>query len=216
MQKNYTKIAVILDRSGSMDSIKSATIEGYNSFLRGQQEVEGRCDISLYQFDDKYEVVYEDRDISKAPFLNNTNFVPRGNTALLDAIGRTVNHLGNKLHKLREQDRPEKVIVVIQTDGYENASQEFSRSGVRDMITHQKEKYNWVFVFLGANQDAIITAQSYGINVGTSITYSSNYTGTSNTYSALTALCSGARCAAIADMQDMSFSAEDRKNSYIN
>ena len=210
MKKNYAKIVVVLDRSGSMESVKNATIEGFNKFLQGQKEVEGECDISLYQFDDKYEAVFEDKNIQEAPKLTDKTFVPRGWTALLDAIGRTINKLGNDLHALREKDRPEKVFFVIQTDGYENDSKEFTREKIFDMIKHQTEKYSWKFIFLGANQDAIATAQSYGIGSNTSLTYSATSIGTDRAYYSMNSVVSGARCAAFDDFKAYSFSQEDR------
>ncbi len=185
MKKNYTKIVVILDRSGSMDKVKNATIEGFNSFIKDQSLIPGECDISLYQFDDQYEIVYENRNIKDAPYLDNKTFVPRGWTALLDAIGRTINSLGNQLSRIKESNRPSKVIVVIQTDGEENRSKEFKLNDIFEMISHQKNKYNWEFVFLGANQDAIKNAARMGIDSSSSITYANNIIGTSSLYKSL-------------------------------
>lgn len=218
MKKDYSKIVVVLDRSGSMSSIKDATIEGFNKFIDAQRELvkedgtsAGECDISLYQFDDVYETVYKNKDIKYAPKLTSETFVPRNSTALLDAIGKTINDIGEELKNKKEKDRPEKVIFVIQTDGMENASKEFTRNKIFDLITHQKSKYNWSFIFLGANQDSIATATSYGINLNSSITYNASSVGTSNVYNAMTILTSGTRCAAMQDVQLMSFSTSDRE-----
>jgi uncharacterized protein YegL len=222
MKKDYAKIVVVLDRSGSMSSIKNSTIEGFNKFLDSQRELvkedgtaAGECDISLYQFDDRYEAVYENKDIKLAPKLNQETFVPRGGTALLDAIGKTIDKLGNTLRDLKESNRPEKVIFVIYTDGEENSSKEYNRNTIFDMITHQREKYNWAFVFLGANQDAIATATSYGISAGAAITYGANTIGTTNVYNAMNIYTSGTRCAAIQDVQYMSFTQSDRDSTNI-
>lgn len=182
MKNNYTDISIILDRSGSMDSIKTDTIGGFNSFLKEQQSVGGECTISLYQFDDRYEMIYEGKKIKNAPSLNNETFVPRGWTALLDAIGRTINSTGARLSKMKESDRPSKVIIVIVTDGQENQSKEFTKNQIFDMITHQKNNYNWQFVFLGANQDAIKVAGDYGIAKSSTLTYATSSIGTQSAY----------------------------------
>ncbi len=185
MSKNYCDLTILLDKSGSMEAVKSDTIGGINSFLDDQSKIAGECRVSLYQFDDEYETTYENALISVAPRLNNDNYRTRGWTALLDAIGKTVNSIGNRLSKLPENDRPSKVIFVIQSDGQENRSKEFTRVAIFDMIKHQQEKYNWKFVFLGANMDAIATASSYGISSKSSLTYAANSGGTSNLYKSL-------------------------------
>lgn len=185
MKKDYTKIAIILDRSGSMDITKSATIEGFNSFIESQRKDNVECNVSLYQFDDQYEVVYENKDVRNAPLLTNTSFVPRGWTALLDAIGNTINRLGDELSSTKESARPEKVIVAIITDGAENKSKVFSRNQVFNMIKHQSEKYNWKFMFLAANQDAIATAGSYGIAAASSLTYGQTNSGTKMAFTSM-------------------------------
>lgn len=192
---NSCEIALILDRSGSMESIKTDTIGGFNKFLDSQKRVDGKCRISLYQFDDRYDVVYENKDIQDAPLLDDKTFVPRGWTALLDAIGRTVNDLGSRLNKLPEKERPQKVMVVIMTDGAENTSKEFSREKIFEMIKHQTDKYSWNFIFLGANQDAIATAQSYGIGANSTLTYAASSVGTKSAFNSLSTAMSGARCA---------------------
>ncbi len=185
MSKDYCDLTILLDKSGSMEGVKSDTIGGINSFLDEQSKVSGECRVSLYQFDDEYETTYENALVSVVPRLNNDNYKTRGWTALLDAIGKTVNSIGHRLSKLHENDRPSKVILVIQSDGQENRSKEFTRIAIFDMIKHQQEKYNWNFVFLGANMDAIATASSYGISSKSSMTYAANSVGTSNLYKSL-------------------------------
>jgi hypothetical protein len=208
MKENYTDITVVLDRSGSMESIKDDTIGGYNKFLKGQKEVKGECTISLYQFDDKYEPVYEGQNIQHVAELNNETFVPRGWTALLDAIGRSINDTGARLAKLKEEDRPDKVIFVIQTDGAENQSKEFTREKIFEMIKHQSNNYNWKFLFLGANQDAIATATSYGIISNNSITYAANNIGTHYALSGVSCNITNYRSNIT---MDCGFTDEDRK-----
>lgn len=206
MKQDYTDITVILDRSGSMASVKDDTIGGFNSFLSEQKKVKGKCTISLYQFDDKCETVYENLDIQAAP---NLALEPRNNTALLDAIGESINRTGNRLKSMLESARPSKVIVLIQTDGQENASKKFTKDKIFEMISHQREKYNWEFVFLGANQDAIATAASYGIARGSSLTYASNSMGTQEIYKSLNKNFTNFRCSVT---NDASFDNEDRAN----
>lgn len=210
MKTGYSKIIIVLDRSGSMQSVRSSTIEGFNKFLSQQKEIEGKCDVSLYQFNTTFETIYKNRDIQEVPNLTEKTFVPNGFTALLDAIGNTINLLGNDLRNTAEKNRPEKVFFVIQTDGEENSSKEFTRDKIFEMIKHQTDKYNWKFVFLGANQDAIQVGMSYGIAAGASLTYSSTPVGTSHAYNTMNTFISGARCAAIADFQNYSFTQADR------
>lgn len=178
MKENYTDINIVLDRSGSMEQVKSDTIGGFNSFLNEQKAVEGEATITLVQFDDVYEEVYKAAPLSEAKPLDNETFVPRGWTALLDAIGRTIIETGKRLATMKEADRPENVIFVILTDGLENASREFDRQRISEMISHQRDVYKWEFVFLGANQDAIATAGDMGITQANALTYAANPAGT--------------------------------------
>lgn len=171
---NTAHIAVVLDRSGSMSSVLDATIEGFNAFLSKQKETAGEATMTLVQFDDKYEVNYENRPLKDVPLLSRETFIPRGWTALLDAVGKTINSVGEQLRKLPESERPEKVIVVIQTDGQENKSSEFTASQIQKMIAHQREKYDWQFVFLGANIDAFATATTFSIPHTMVLQYNAN------------------------------------------
>ncbi len=157
-------IAVVLDRSGSMESIRESTIEGFNEFLQGQKAVPGEATLTLVQFDNEYQVHHDATPLAGVPPLNDGTYVPRGSTALLDAIGRTINTLGARLAATPERDRPSRVLFTIITDGMENASQEFSREKIFDMITHQRERYGWQFMFLAANQDAIASGRDMGID----------------------------------------------------
>jgi uncharacterized protein YegL len=160
MRKNHTEIVCIVDRSGSMASIKTDAEGGFDSFIVEQKKVKGTASVTLVLFDDKYEVAYQDKDLKNVPLLN---LVPRGNTALLDAIGRTINEVGSRLASTAEKDRPGKVMVCIVTDGQENASKEFTKTKIKEMIDHQRSKYSWEFSYLGANQDAFAEANQIGI-----------------------------------------------------
>ncbi|CAN5485090.1 VWA domain-containing protein [soil metagenome] len=181
--KDKTDITIILDRSGSMSSVKDDTIGGFNNFLGEQQKVEGEAVLSLVQFDDQYEVVYLDKDINSADKLTDETFQPRGMTALFDAVGRTINSVGNRLAVLPEAERPNQVLFVIFTDGFENSSQEFNAAKISEMITHQRNVYKWEFMFIGANQDAVLSAQEIGIPAAAALTYAANEEGTRAAYS---------------------------------
>jgi hypothetical protein len=165
-----SRIAVVLDRSGSMASVRKETIDGFNEFVNGLRSEPGECSLKLVQFNQKYQEVF-DKPLSDVPLLTEETFVPGGNTALFDAIGGTVVSLGEDLKKMPEADRPQKVIVMILTDGMENASQEYTQDKIREMVTHQKEVYAWDFVFLGSNQDAVLTASKFGIHQQSAMTY---------------------------------------------
>ena len=185
MKKDYTDINIVLDRSGSMESIKSDTIGGFNSFLNEQKKVAGEATITLVQFDDIYEEVYKAIPLESAPLLNNDTFIPRNTTALLDAIGKTIVQTGKRLAAMNEDVRPEKVIFVILTDGLENASREYRIEQINQMISHQRDAYKWEFIFLGANQDAISTASQMGISQANALTYAANTIGTQKAFDAV-------------------------------
>jgi len=168
---NSTEIVVVLDRSGSMSSIKKATIDGFNEFLQGQRAVEGVCKLTLVQFDNNYEEVYKDKDILAAEPLTDATYTPRGSTALLDAIGNAIIDRKDKIRRMDADMRPTKVVFVIITDGEENASTGFTGSQIKEMIQHQEDVEKWDFMFLGANQDAVVTARMYGITPGKAMSY---------------------------------------------
>jgi len=183
---NHDHITFVLDRSGSMASIRRATIDGSNNFIESQKL--GDASFTLIQFDDEYEILYDSVNIKDVPKLSNETFFPRGTTALLGAIGRAIDETGAKLAALPKLKRPRKVYFIVNTDGRENASQscswseQYTLKKVNDMINHQKSVYNWEFIFLGANQDAIASASSIGISPECSITYTSNEHGVENLY----------------------------------
>ena len=177
-----TYIAIVLDRSGSMESIAKETINGFNAFLKEQTNVKGNAKITLVQFDHEYQIVYEAIDIGKVPGLNPENYIPRGLTALLDAIGKTINSTREKINKMKEKVRPSKVIFVVITDGQENHSRHYNRNKIFKKIRKMEEKYGWEFVFLGANQDAIAEAAVLGIKANKSMTYAADSAGASEMF----------------------------------
>jgi len=163
MKKNLTEIVFILDRSGSMGGLERDTIGGYNSFIEKQQKESGEANLSTVLFDHEYELLHDKIDIRKVKPLTKNEYFVRGTTALYDAIGNSIEITGKRLAETEEKERPSKVIFVITTDGMENASNEYTQEKVKSMVEHQKEKYSWEFLFLGANIDAVKTAASFGI-----------------------------------------------------
>lgn len=157
---DLTEIILVVDRSGSMASIQADASGGLNNFIKEQREMPGRANVTLVQFDTVYEKLLDNVPIQR---VDKYKLEPRGATALLDAMGRTIIDVGTRLHHTPEHQRPGKVVMVIVTDGEENSSREFAKEKVFEMVRHQQEKYQWQFIFLAANQDAIQVAHTYGI-----------------------------------------------------
>ncbi len=177
MNRNLAEIAFILDRSGSMSSLQEQAISGFNRFLADQVAQPGDARLTLVLFDDEYLVPVEALAIRDVPLLDAATYVPRNTTALLDAIGLTVDRLGQRLAVMPEIERPAQVIVAILTDGLENASTRYTWKDIASRIRHQREKYNWQFLFLGANQDAIATASKMNIGAINAATFVANEAG---------------------------------------
>jgi hypothetical protein len=173
-----TEIICITDRSGSMNAIRHDVVGGYNRFINDQKAVPGEARMTFVQFDDLYERLYEGVAIETVPYLSLDTYVPRGSTALMDAIGRTLNEQGERIAREKWAD---KVIVTIITDGQENASVKFRTDEIREMITHA-EQHGWSFVFLAANQDAFATAAHYGISAATTQNFVANAAGAAQAY----------------------------------
>lgn len=163
MNSNLTEIIFLLDRSGSMAGLESDTIGGFNAFIEKQRKLEGKTLVTGVLFDDQYEIVWNGTEAEKVKLTEEEYYV-RGCTALLDAVGKTILDVGYRLSKTKEDNRPGKVIFVITTDGFENASTEFTYDKVKELIKHQQEKYRWEFIFLGANIDAEREADNLGID----------------------------------------------------
>ena len=193
MKKNLTEMVFILDRSGSMRHLAEDTIGGFNSMIEQQKKEDGDAYITTVLFDHEYEMLHNHVDIKDVELITSEEYYARGMTALLDALGRTINSVGERLNNTPEDERPEKVIFVVTTDGFENASQEFTKSGVKKMIEHQQEKYSWTFMFLGANMDAVGEAMSLGMNPQFARTYTASDIGTQSLYSAVSSTLSYAR-----------------------
>lgn len=190
MMKNLTEIVFILDRSGSMAGLEDDTIGGFNAMIEKQKNEEGDAFVSTILFDNYIEVIHDRVDIRKVRPMTRRDYYVRGCTALLDAVGRTIRHIGNVHKYAREEDRPEKTLFVITTDGMENASREYSYERVRRMIEHEKEKYGWEFIFLGANIDAAREAARFGITEDRAVNYHADSVGTAVIYEAVSeAVC---------------------------
>lgn len=184
---DYRHYILIVDRSGSMQTIKDDAQGGIREFAREQARLPGRATLSLYQFDDQHEQVHDFAPLSK---VLSYKLVPRGMTALLDACGMAVQHEGEKLAQLPEDERPSKVIVLITTDGHENASTEYTQEQVKELTTQQQDKYGWVFSYIGANQDSFTVAKAMGIPMASTMDYASSGIGTRSAYSAASAASS--------------------------
>lgn len=169
MNKNYTEIVVVMDRSGSMQTIRSDMEGGLNKFFDDQKKIHGKCICSLFQFDGFYEPVFQAQNVTDVPPIT---LQPRGATALLDAIGKTIDSVGFRLKNMPEAQRPEKVVFVIVTDGQENSSREFTKPQVTEMIKLQQDTYKWQFIYLGAGHDAITEATAIGIYANNAMTFS--------------------------------------------
>ncbi|MBU9712829.1 vWA domain-containing protein [Evansella tamaricis] len=163
MNKDITEIIFLLDRSGSMEGLEGDTIGGFNSFIKRQCELDGETNLTAILFDDEYEVLWNGVD-AKTVKLTQEEYYVRGCTALLDSVGKTILDVGYRLSHTLENRKPGKVIFVITTDGMENASREFTYEKVKELIKHQQEKYNWEFIFMGANIDTVKEATSLGIS----------------------------------------------------
>ena len=185
MRKGLTEVVFILDRSGSMSGLEADTIGGFNSMIAKQKKEEGEAYISTVLFDDTCEVLYDRVPVNKVEPMNDNQYYVRGCTALLDAIGGAIHHIGNVHKYAREEDRPEKTLFIITTDGMENASRQYSYEKVKEMVERQKEKYGWEFLFLGANIDAIDVAGKFGIDSNRALNYVSDHKGTQLNYEVL-------------------------------
>lgn len=163
MKQNYAHIAILLDRSGSMQSIATDVIGGFNKFLEDQKQLTGEATLTLVQFDDEYEILYNKSKLNDIKELTSKTFVPRGTTALNDSIGKLIVTTGEELAKLSEDERPDRVVFLIITDGYENASHEYTGEKIKEMVKHQETNYKWQFVFIGTDIDSMSEGNSRGM-----------------------------------------------------
>lgn len=187
-----THVTFVLDSSGSMSQIKEDTVGGFNTFLTDQQDEDGTASVSLYDFNTNVNSVYEGRPIEEAPRLDDTNYMPGGSTALYDAIATAIKGTDAYFASLEQEDRPENVIVVVLTDGKENAS-ETPQEQIQEQVEYRREEFEWEFLFIGANQDAALTAESVGIDRDKSLDMDHSGEGTQAAYESTSDRVSQAR-----------------------
>lgn len=193
MRKGLTEVIFILDRSGSMRGLEDDTIGGFNSMIEKQRKEDGEAFISTVLFDDSSEVLYDRVPVGKVEPMNDKQYYVRGCTALLDAIGGAIHHISNVHKYAREEDRPEKTLMIITTDGMENASHQYTYDKVKKMVEQVKEKDGWEFLFLGANIDAIEVAGRFGIDEDRALNYECDSAGTKLNFSVLSNAVSAVR-----------------------
>ena len=202
MKKGLIEIVFILDRSGSMAGLEADTIGGYNSMLEKQKQEEGEAFVSTVLFDSEIEVLHDRISIDSIEPITGDEYYVRGTTALLDAVGGAIHHIGNVHKYARDEDVPEKTLFIITTDGMENSSYKYSYRKVKHMVERQKEQYGWEFIFLGANIDAAEVAGRFGVDESRAVRYKSDSKGTRLNYKVMTEMVSMARCSESAE--DMS------------
>ena len=190
MKKNLTELVFILDRSGSMSGLEKDTIGGFNAMIEKQKKQDGECIVSTVLFNNDSQVIHDRVPLDKIEPMTERDYYVSGGTALIDAIGGAIHHIGNVHKYARKEDVPENTIFIITTDGYENASYRYSSDKVKHMIEHEKEKYGWEFLFIGANIDAVETAKRYGINQDRAVNYHADAQGTDIVYATVSqAVC---------------------------
>lgn len=194
MKKGLTELVFILDRSGSMAGLESDTIGGFNALMEKQKKEAGEAVITTVLFDDKYELLHDRINLKGVSAMTEKEYYVRGCTALLDAIGATIHKIGNVQKQTSDEERAEKVLFVITTDGMENASREYNAAKIKSMIERQKERYGWEFLFLGANIDAVETAAGFGINADRAVNYHADKIGTRLNYNVVCEAVTNIRC----------------------
>jgi uncharacterized protein YegL len=182
MKQDLTEIVFLIDRSGSMSNLTEDTVGGFNSFIKEQKEKDGEAKLTTVLFDNYYEIFHDGVDIKNVKNITNKDCYARGATALLDAIGKTINEVGCRLNGMAEDEKPSKVIFIITTDGQENASREFTVDVVKKIVETQTNVFNWQFLFLGANIDSFSSAMSIGIQSAFVSNYSANHIGGQSVY----------------------------------
>ncbi len=191
---NTTELVFIIDRSGSMQGLEADTIGGFNSMIEKQKAEEGECYVSTVLFDDVSEVLHDRVPLEKVKPMTRKDYYVRGCTALIDAIGGAIHHIGNVHKYARKEDVPQNTLFVITTDGMENASRRYSSDKVKKMIEKQKERYGWEFIFIGANIDSVQTASKIGIGADRAVNYVHDGEGTRIMYDTVARAASNMRC----------------------
>jgi uncharacterized protein YegL len=185
MKRNFSEIVCIIDRSGSMASIQDDAIGGFNTFLEAQKKEDGEASLTRVIFDDQYEIIDENKPLDEVEPFTKETYVPRGMTALMDAVGKTITTVAERISNTPEDEKPEKVIFAILTDGAENSSREYDRNKIFEMIKSKKETERWEFIFLAANQDAMLAGTSMGIDAGDTVSFAATGKGTKMAYDSM-------------------------------
>ena len=202
MKKGLTEIVFILDRSGSMSGLEADTIGGFNSMLEKQKKEEGEALISTVLFDDQTEILHDRENIDKVERISDKEYYVRGCTALLDAVGGAIHHIGHIQKEMPEEERPEKTLFIITTDGMENSSREYSYAKVKKMVEKKKKKNHWEFVFLGANIDAVAVAGKFGVAANRAVRYECDSVGTALNFDVMSKMVSCARACTGSEMME--------------
>ncbi len=187
MKKDYCHIGIVLDSSGSMSTIQNDIVGTFHEFIKTQKELPGDCTFSLYSFSGEVDRLIDFEDLKKSTKDFMEDYIPNGCTALYDGIGTAIYEIGKRLHSMKEEDRPDKVLIAIITDGEENFSREYNHAKVTEMIKEQKGKYQWEFLFLAANQDAMAVGATFGVSNKNCMTFSASGQGVKNLTSSLDA-----------------------------
>lgn len=212
MKQNLTEMLMILDMSGSMHSLRADTIGGYNSLIEEQKKEDGEAVVTTVLFNNDYIVLHDRVNIKDVMPITEKEYVPCGSTALLDAIGQGVTVVGKALAEMPEEERPSKVVVTIITDGYENSSREYDWATIKAMIKEQREKYNWIFTFIGADIDTMQVSNSLGIDAKLSKSYTKDSAGSNSVYASVSKAMKKVRASEGAvDMDEMAMTLDEIK-----
>ena len=218
MKKGLTEVVFILDRSGSMSGLEADTIGGYNSMLEKQKTGEGEVIISTVLFDDKIEVIHDRKPITEVKPISGEEYYVRGCTALLDAIGGAIHHIGHTHKEADPNDVPEKTLFIITTDGMENASKKYTYDKIKKMVEKKKKKLGWEFIFMGANIDAVSVAGRFGVDKSRAVRYNCDSVGTMLNFKVMSDLVGCARASSSSKMMtealDTGTLLEDIENDY--
>jgi uncharacterized protein YegL len=209
MKKGLTEIVFILDRSGSMAGLEADTIGGYNSMLAKQEKEKGEAIISTVLFDDRTEILHDRKNIQNVESITDEEYYVRGCTALLDAVGGAIHHISRIQKEMPEEERPEKTLFIITTDGFENASRWYSYEKVKRMVEKKKKRNHWEFVFLGANIDAVEVAGRFGVASNRAVRYECDSVGTALNFTVMSKMVSCARASSSAEDMEEAFDNDD-------
>ena len=209
MKKNFTEIVFILDRSGSMSGLETDTIRGYNSMLKKQKKEKGEAVISTILFDDEAEILHDRKELTAVAPITEQEYYVRGCTALLDAVGEAIEHITKVQKEMPKDERPEKTLFIITTDGMENASRKYTYDKVKRLVEKRKKKKHWEFIFLGANIDAVEVAGRFGVSANRAVRYECDSEGTRLNFDVMSKIVGCARSCASAERMEEAFDADE-------